>query len=232
MSTKLLTIILLSSLLFACTEKSEPIAAPSAETSAWNLETLGLKAQDHSDTSKWDNQMFGQDTAVGRQYRSVFESYPLNKSPFPVAEYEYAVSSVPFTIETDSSFYRGIRIGEYENFESDKVIEKLTLLVYDKEQISEESTMAESRNAPYLSAQGYFKLSENTYDWVFASSPDGFSILMLNMKLFDLRFGESIVIYPQADNSFYYDQIADSPNNYADFEDYKKSILEKLKLNK
>ena len=45
------------------------------------------------------------------------------------------------------------------------------------------------------------------------------------MKLFDLRFGETIIIYPQIDKSFFYEQIKDSPNNYESFEDYQKSII-------
>ena len=44
------------------------------------------------------------------------------------------------------------------------------------------------------------------------------------MKLFDLRFGETVVIYPQYNNSFFYDQIKDSPNNYDSFEMFKSSI--------
>ena len=79
---------------------------------------------------------------------------------------------------------------------------------------AEETTLVESRNYPYLTAQGIFKTADNQFDWVFHYSPDGYSTLLLNMKLFDLRFGETIIIYPQQDKSFLYDQIKDSPNHY------------------
>ena len=46
------------------------------------------------------------------------------------------------------------------------------------------------------------------------------------MKLFDLRFGETIIIYPQNDKSFLYHQIEDSPNNYQNFDNFKQSILD------
>ena len=52
------------------------------------------------------------------------------------------------------------------------------------------------------------------------------------MKLFDLRFGETIIIYPQIDKTFLYDQIKDSPNNYKNFEDYKKDIINNNKVQK
>ena len=50
------------------------------------------------------------------------------------------------------------------------------------------------------------------------------------MKLFDLRFGETIIIYPQKDKSLFYDQIKDSPNNYGNFEEFKKKIISNPKV--
>ena len=164
------------------------------------------------------------------KYNEVYNSFPLIQSPCPVAEYEYAVSSVPFILEVNGSVFKGYRIGEYESFESEKVIEKLTLLVLTNDKDSEETASVNSRNFPYLTAQGYFKVSSNEYDWVFSASPDGFSSLLVNMKLFDLRFGETVIIYPQSDKSFLYEQIKDSPNNYQDFEDFKKMIMNHPKV--
>ena len=146
--------------------------------------------------------MFHQDIETYMKYAEVFNSYPLNKSPFPVAEYDYAVSSIPFSIELDSIVFKGVRIGEYENPESERIIDKLTLLILTNDRNSEETTLVDSRNHPYLTAQGIFKVTNNEFDWVFSASPDGFSTLIINMKLFDLRFGKTIIIYPQSDNSF------------------------------
>ena len=102
------------------------------------------------------------------------------------------------------------------------------ILTNDKN--SEENTLVESRNFPYLTAQGIFKVTNNEYDWVFSASPDGYSTLLVNMKLFDLRFGETIIIYPKDDKSFIYDQIKDSPNNYSAFDDIKNAIINKIKM--
>ena len=52
------------------------------------------------------------------------------------------------------------------------------------------------------------------------------------MKLFDLRFGETVIIYPQTDKSFFYEQIKDSPNNYGNFEYFKESIMNNPKVQK
>ncbi|WP_370214964.1 hypothetical protein [Mesoflavibacter profundi] len=231
MTKKLIIIFILGILFTSCQdiEKTNSIAQGCNETK-WNIQKLKDRAIQHLDSSKWDKRLFNQDIETYNKYSEIFNSYPLNKSPFPVAEYDYAVSSIPFTIEKDSIIFKGVRIGEYVNPESEKVIDKLTLLILTNNKDAEENTLVDSRNYPYLTAQGIFKVSNIDFDWVFSASPDGFSTLLINMKLFDLRFGETIIIYPQMDKSFLYDQLEESPNNYENFEDFKKVILKNLKF--
>lgn len=230
--TKTFLITLIFALLFSsCQEREKSNSVTqTAEEKKWNIEKLSHRAAQHLDTTKWDIKLFNQDIETYNQYSEIFQSYPLNKSPFPVAEYDYAVSSIPFLIEIDSAIFKGVRIGEYENPEGEKIIDRLTLLILTNDKNAEENTLVDSRNYPYLTAQGIFKVKNNEFDWVFSASPDGFSTLLLNMKLFDLRFGETIVIYPQTDKSFHYEQIRDSPNNYGNFGDFEKSIVNNPKV--
>ena len=233
MMQKILTIIIFG-LLFSSCQKKEKLNSldKNTEVNKWNIEKLSIRANQHLDSTKWDLELLNQDIETYNKYSEIFQSYPLNKSPFPVAEYDYAVSSIPFVIELDSVVFKGVRIGEYENSESEKIIDKLTLLILTNDKDAEENTLVDSRNYPYLVAQGIFKVTNNEFDWVFSASPDGFSTLILNMKLFDLRFGETIIIYPQTDKSFFYEQIKDSPNNYGNFEDFQKSIIANPKVKK
>lgn len=226
MTQNILITVIFGLLFSSCQEKAKPNAPiEKAEVNNWDIEKLNNRAVQHLDNANWDIKLFNQDIETYNKYSEIFQSYPLNKSPFPVAEYDYAVSGIPFTIESEGIIFKGVRVGEYENPESEKIIDKLTLLVLTNDKDAEETTMVDSRNYPYLTAQGIVKVKNNEFDWVFAASPDGFSILMLNMKLFDLRFGETIIIYPQTDKSFLFDQIKDSPNHYEDFEDFKKAIV-------
>ncbi|MEZ4937284.1 MAG: hypothetical protein R2799_06790 [Crocinitomicaceae bacterium] len=213
-------------LLLASCQESKNTNSDAKETNSpkWDFEKLNHRAAQHLDSAEWDLELLDQDIETYSKFSEIFQNYPLNKSPFPVAKYDYAVSSIPFTIEVDSFIFKGVRIGEYENSESDKIVDKLTLLILTNDKNAEETTLVDSRNYPYLTAQGLVKVTNNELDWVFTSSPDGFSVLLLNMKLFDLRFGETIIIYPQKDKSFVYDQIKDSPNNYGNFDDFEKSI--------
>ncbi|MFC4635534.1 hypothetical protein ACFO3O_16610 [Dokdonia ponticola] len=231
MILKLLTFVTLGFLLTSCQKEQSAVeTSESREMHPWNIKKLSDKATQHLDSTKWDLPLFKQDIETYTAYEEVFQSYPLNKSPFPVAVYDYAVSYVPFTIEHQETLIKGIKVGECEDSDCKKVTDKLTLLVLINDKEAEETTLVDSRNHPYLTAQGTFKTRENTFDWVFSASPDGFSTLLLNMKLFDLRFGETIIIYPQLDKSFFYQQIKDSPNNYENFEDFKKMILNNPKV--
>ncbi|ESU29717.1 hypothetical protein FLJC2902T_01910 [Flavobacterium limnosediminis JC2902] len=196
----------------------------------WDVEQLKLKSESHSDTAKWDLKLYKQDIATFEKYAEALSIYPLNKTPFPVAEYDYAVASTPITVKVKNYLFKGVRIGEYENPESEVVKDALTLLVLTNDANAEESTLVESRNFPYLTAQGFFKTADNKFDWVFSKSPDGFSTLLFNMKLFDLRFGQTIVIVPQKDKSFVYCQINDSPENYKNQEEFNLSISENSKI--
>ncbi|TCK67312.1 hypothetical protein DFQ05_1086 [Winogradskyella wandonensis] len=219
-------------LLFSSCQENEKLNSleKSTEVNKWNIEKLSIRARQHLDSTNWDLELLNQDIETYNKYSEIFQSYPLNKSPFPIAEYDYAVSSIPFVIELDYVVLKGVRIGEYENPESEKIIDKLTLLILTNDKDSEENTLVDSRNYPYLTAQGKIEANNNDFDWVFSSSPDGFSTLILNMKLFDLRFGETIIIYPQKDKSFFYEQIEDSPNNYENFEEFKKKIISNPKV--
>ena len=231
MKLKIVLFLIFGILFFSCKgTKQTTLNSKNTKIPEWNMETLNQKAIQNLDSTKWDSKLFNQDIETYSKYAEIFQSYPLNKSPFPVSEYDYAVSSIPFTIEKNGSIFKGVRIGEYENPESEKIIDKLTLLILTNDKNSEENTLVESRNFPYLTAQGIFKVTNNEYDWVFSASPDGYSTLLVNMKLFDLRFGETIIIYPQENKSFFYNQIKDSPNNYSTFDDFKNAIINKIKM--
>lgn len=199
-------------------------------TTKWTYESLNQHALRQMDSSKWDKEIFDQDIELFKNYPNVFNDYPTNKSPFPVVDYEYAVSSEPFIIKNENAILKGYRIGEYESFESDKIIDKLILLILTNDEKSDDATYVISRNYPYLTAEGYFKTAIDTYNWVFSSSPDGFSTLFVNTKLFDLRFGQTIIIYPQKDGSIRFHQLKVLPSDYIDFEQFKNVILSNSKV--
>lgn len=217
---------LLIALFLACSTNKQ--VSQSSQNS--DLSSLKNRVAANSDSNKRNQSLLDQDLETFHKYGDIFETYPLNNYPFPVADYDYAVYSNPFTLELDSFIFKGIQIGEYLNPNSDSIITKLTLLVLTNKDEVEVESFVNSRNYPYLTAQGYFNSPTNNFNWVFSATPDGFSSLFFSMKFFDLRFGETIVIYPQSNDSFIYDQLEESPNNYSNFEEYLQRIKENEKI--
>src|SRR5690606_3671828 len=84
----------------------------------WDLSKLKERAIVNLDSSQWNQKLFQQDIESQSKYSEIFEQYPLNNYPFPVADYDYAVYSNPFTIKSDSLIFKGIQVGEYTNPDS------------------------------------------------------------------------------------------------------------------
>jgi hypothetical protein len=223
MGRQAILILITGLVLYSCKNEAQSNAdIPTGQP--WNVSKLKERAMANLDSSQWNQTLFKQDIETHFTYAEAFEEYPLNNYPFPVSDYDYAVYSNPFTIKADSLIYKGIQVGEYKNADSDSIITKLTLIVLTNDEKVEPESFVDSRNFPYLTAEGNFRLENQTFEWVLQATPDGFSSLFFSMKLFDLRFGQTIIIYPQKDNSFLYDQIDDSPDNYSNFEDFTKGI--------
>jgi hypothetical protein len=203
-------------------------AVQTEKTTVETVDTLKQRAADNADPSKWDRELLQQDIETYAQYGEILSSYPLNKSPFPVATYDYAVSGIPFILEMDQSIFQGVRIGEYTDSETDEINDKLTLLVMTNDSTSLNEVLVESRNYPYLTAEGRFEAMNNRFDWVFSASPDGYSTLLINMKLFDLRYGETVIIYPEEDRSFFYKQLELSPNDFESMEEFESAVAGRL----
>jgi hypothetical protein len=194
----------------------------------WKLKKLEEKSEAHLDSTKWNKTLFNQDRDTYSEFKVNFEDLPLQLSAFPVADYDYSVATSPFEINIDSSYYKGIHIGNYKDETSDDIVFGLTFIFKSPEKENKENSFIQSRNFPYLAAQGTFRVFDSKYDWVFASSPDGFSFLLINMKLFDLRFGKTILILPNEDGSFYYKQYKTDRNLFKDnmlfSESFKKHL--------
>ncbi|MHC5310367.1 hypothetical protein ACYSNM_09960 [Myroides sp. LJL116] len=223
MKKHIVLIIIIGFFAYSCTNENKSDTNTLIENTKI-LNKLKKRAAVNLDSTTWDQSLFKQDIENYNEDSDFFGKYPLNNYPFPVADYNYTVYSNPFTIQKGSSILKGIQIGEHKSYFSNTVNTKLTLIVLTNDNKAKLNTFVSSRNYPYLTAEGNVELTQQNYPWVFQATPDGFSSLFFSMKLFDLRFGETIIIYPKEDNSFLYEQIEESPNHYSKFEDYIEKI--------
>jgi hypothetical protein len=221
-------------LISSCQNSTEPIqeneGSPVESKPKWTLESLEERTQEHLDSNLWNRDLLNSDIDLFEQYGEAFESLPLSSTAFPVADYDYSVAGQPFSFQVDTAILNDISIGDYPNPDSDDIRFAATLLVLSNLEEPNDNYYVVSRNYPYLTAQGTFETVNSQLDWVFTESPDGFSTLLVNMKLFDLRFGETVLIIPQKDGSFQYYQFKEGPNDHEDFESFKLSLKKNKKL--
>ncbi len=59
-------------------------------------------------------------------------------------------------------------------------------------------------------------------------SPENSGYLIVNLKSFDLRFGETVIIFPNKDNSFYYLQLDEKPS----VNEKSEKFIERIKKDK
>lgn len=197
--------------------------------SVWTLGKLKQRSIDNQNPEKWNQELLRRD--VDNQNKNVYADLPITKTAFPVADYDYYLTSNPFTISTDEYFVSGISVGE--NTEEGKKYYHFSIFILsDKNAVRNDSDLVVSRNYPYFTAEGFFEINKKRFDWLTAASPDGFSMAFVNMKLFDLRFGKTVFIVPQQDGSFQYLQLEIDANKYSDLELFKKEVMQNPEVKK
>lgn len=184
-------------------------------------DSLKLKASNNQNPNKWNEKLFEKD----KEWLKNSNSKPLNSLAFPVEKYEYYVFNKPYNFNIERNTFSGISFGENIGGKEGKFNFKyeINLIFYTRTKSYQIEGDVSSRNYPYLTIQGSLDLAHK-FDFVGTKSPDETGFLIINMKTFDLRFGKTILIFPNSDNSFYYLQLEENPNSNDEFDNYLKRL--------
>jgi len=185
------------------------------------VDSLKTKAKNNQIPEKWDRKLFEYDKEKLKDKKSE----PLNHSAFPVEKYDYSVFNSPFNFKIANSHFSGISFGENKRGKDGKYVFKheITLIFYTENNDYQLNGDVDSRNAPYLTVQGQVNLN-NPYEYIGIKSPENAGFLIVNLKSFDLRFGQTIFIFPNKDNSFYYLQLNEKPSIGQKFKDFVSKL--------
>lgn len=155
------------------------------------LNTLRAKAANNQNSEKWNSELFEND----KKWLKESKSKPLESLAFPIEKYDYYVFNTPFNFEIENENFSGITFGENIGGKENKFILKpeLTLIFYTRDKEIQINGDVSSRNHPYLTIQGQVE-NINQFDFVGVKSPESSGYLIVNMKSFDLRFVETIII--------------------------------------
>ena len=190
------------------------------------IDSLGIKSENNQNPEKWNRDLFFKDLGWLKNNNSK----PLKSLAFPVERYETYDFTKFFDFKIDNYNFTGISIGENIGGKEGKMRFRhdFCLVFFTKDSIKTiDRVDVNSRNSPYLTFQGTFKLKQQ-YDFVGVKSPDEKGFAMISMKAFDLQFGQTIIIFPNDNDSFYYIQIKEKPILNEDYNDF----IERLKVNK
>ena len=84
-----------------------------------------------------------------------------------------------------------------------------------------------SRNHPDYIGQGFYRTRNNRIDYAAFITADRDAYAIVNMRLFDLTKGKTILIAPQKDGTFRTLQIPSPRLSSMEIEDYTKTLLDK-----
>lgn len=190
------------------------------------IDSLKLKGENNQNPEKWDQELFDYDKARLKNDTSK----PLTWVAYPVEEYEMGVFSKPFNFRIEDFTFSGIAFGE--NLSSDSggfsFDYYASLIFYTREPLEIQASVI-SRNAPSVTIQGQLKLDE-VYDFIGVKHPDESGTLFVGVKSFDLRFGSTIVVLPDGNDSFVYLQLTELPESDKDFDDYLARLKDNTKI--
>jgi hypothetical protein len=191
---------------------------------AQTIDSLKLKAENNQNPNKWNVELFKKELEWSKNNKSK----PLKVLAFPVEKYDFYAFTNPFNFKIGQVNFSGISFGENVagNQGKMKLRHDLTLVFYTKDSIVNVGGDVSSRNYPYLTVQGSLKLNE-IYGYVGVKNPDENGFLMVSTKSFDLKYGRTIIIFPNNNNSFYYLQLEEKVALNENFD----SFINRLKTN-
>ncbi|QTD38775.1 hypothetical protein JL193_05775 [Polaribacter batillariae] len=194
------------------------ISIPILSTGQNLIDSLESKAINNQKPEKWNLELLEmyKENAEGEK------TEPLHDFAFPVEEYDYYVFTKPFHFQIGDSHFSGIAFGENREISKGKYEFKheMAIIFHTGEQDIQINGQASSRNYPYLLGQGQIGL-ENVFDFIgIKSVKEDSGYILVNLKTFDLRFGQTVIIFPNKDNSFYYLQSREEPETDKKFDEF------------
>jgi hypothetical protein len=207
-----------------------------------------LAAIDHianrQDPAKWDTSMFRSDLE-----NLMDMNLPFTSGVFPVPKYELqgegsfkglgnfgypGGEGIELKVDDKSLLFNSFFVKKntineqyIEAGNDDEVFFHIIVLTDFVDTVDYTHTMSEvvSRNHPDYIAQGFYKTSNNRIDYTAFITADRNAYAIVDMRLFDLTKGKTILIAPLKDKSLRSMQIDSPPMSSKEIETYTKELV-------
>ncbi len=179
----------------------------------WTPELEERHLRDLQDSTTWDRDMMLFD--LGNSYADM----PITVGAFPVPDYKrmpgtfHGLAMMTHTVALDNgrtlfcpafavrrNALNESRVGEKDN-ECFCVVAVASDYPLDDENNSDARGIAISRNNPDIVGEGFVRLMQGRVDYVCFITASGDEYAVVNMRLFNLKNGRTILIVPQTDGS-------------------------------
>lgn len=215
----------------------------------WTDSLFNMHLQDREDSSTWDQEMFQNDLNQTRPNAEL----PFTTGVFPTPEYNRigknsfkGVGNFAFPGGKDmelyvegktilfNSFFAGknrFNQAYMDSTDSSEVFFHILVLTDWVDTVNYSHLMSEvvSRNHPDYLAQGYYKTQNNRIDYTAFITADRNAYAIVNMRLFDLTKGKTILVAPQKNKSLRTMQIQSPKLSQKQVETYTKDLLKQKK---
>lgn len=244
---KFTILILLAIGLFGCTGKD--LKKNNSNDPFWTIEKAKVHLQDRENPAKWDMNMFENDL----QNMNSGLILPFETGVFPVPDYDLVgknsfkgVGNFGFPggdgmekkIGDKTILYNSFFVGlsdvnkEFTSNKKNEVFFQIIVLTdfVDTVNYSHLSSEIISRNHPDYIGQGFYKTKNNEIDYAAFITAERDAYAIVNMRLFDLNYGRTILIAPQKDKSFRSMQIDSPPMSDDETDSYTDKLLKEQKV--
>lgn len=220
------------------------------ENFIWTKERAEEHLKNQSDSKKWDMELFKIDLNTVKKRAEKPSKNPITFGAFPVPKYEF-VKGANFRglgnywfngsngrvkkIGDKSLVYNTFFIGKNSmnskyigNKDSEVFFQIVVLTDYaNSKNEGRASSHVTSRNHPHYIGEGMFQTKNTKIDYTAFITADRNSYAIVNMRLFDLSLGQTILIAPQKDKSLRSLQL-NMPNlSYNEIDSYMNNILKR-----
>ncbi|MCF6296210.1 MAG: hypothetical protein L3J25_11060 [Flavobacteriaceae bacterium] len=213
------------------------------DSNFWMYEKAKEHYQNRNDSLKWDNELFLTDL----EYIDETSKNPMEFGVFPILKYNLlgensfkglGVSGNRAIIKNKNVVYKSFWVKQSELNKhrlSDKNSEVFFNIVVltdtlDLKNKPLSSVEVISRNHPNYIGQGMVKTKNSKIEFIAFTTVDNNSYAIVNMRLFNLKFGKTILIAPQVDKSFRSMQVEMPMIEFEELENYMTNLLKEKRI--
>lgn len=226
-------------LIYSCSsskvQDSEPV-----KNRFWTDSVAIQHFENRSDSLTWDMEMIRSD--VADEQSGILPPLPIKVGVFPVPDYDLLgedsfkglISGGGYKVIQDKNLkFSAFSVKKNElnkfdlNTRKDEVFFTIITLTdtIDSKNYNLSGSIISSRNHPNYIGEGFTKTKDNRIDYVAFKTVDNNSYAIVNMSLFDLSFGNTILVAPQTDKSLRFLQVDLGKNQMQDLEKKIDSLL-------